>query len=103
MRNSSATLTYPDDSAGNTVGAAHTFDEGLSDGLYYAKSGAGSFSLVADMLGYKDFYYTMKYGHSTILASVSFSVSAPGGGAGTITFSLGVTTLSSLNGSKIWE
>lgn len=91
--------TFSQDGNG-VLGAGHKFQESLSDNYYYAKSGTGSFTLKSDVHAKKDFYYYVAYGHSQIVASISFSVGI-GGGDASISFSTGTVISGDEHGSKV--
>lgn len=96
----SSTATFTQDGNG-TTGATHSFlmrDD--SNSLYYASNGNGSFTIRSDVHAKKDFYYYIAYGHSQLVASISFSVST-GGGDASISFSLGTVIVSSKKGELI--
>lgn len=97
----SATHVNPTNASWN--GRGHKFDMAISDNLYYAKSGSGSFDVKSDGLYQKNFLYCVEYGHETILWDISFSVSAPGGGAGSISFSVGTSVAGSDSGAFRWD
>lgn len=68
----------------------------------YAKSGSGHFNVESDGLYQKDFYYYIEYGHATLSYDIGFSVSVPGGGAGSISFSVVTAYAGSDSGSHRW-
>ena len=82
----SATFVYPTNNTWN--GAGHKFNMTKSDNYYYAKSGSGHFNVESDGLYQKDFYYYIEFGHATLSYNIGFSVSVPGGGAGSVSFSV---------------
>ncbi len=96
----SATYTNPTNNTWN--GGGHKFDMTKSDNYYYAKSGGGTFDVESDGLYQKDFYYYIEYGHATLSYSIGFSVSVPGGGAGSISFSVVTAYAGSDSGSYRW-
>lgn len=85
--------TFTQDGNG-TEGAGHKFNMSKSDNYYYAKKGSGSFSVRSDVHARKDFAYYIAYGHSQLLASISFSVGI-GGGDASISFSIGTVIMDS--------
>ncbi len=99
-RSESATFVYPSSSTWN--GAGHRFNMTISDNNYYAKSGSGYFNVQSDGLYQKEFYYYIEYGHATLSYNIGFSVSVPGGGSGSITFSVATTYADSDSGSYCW-
>lgn len=96
----SATFVNPTNSTWN--GAGHKFNMTKSDNYYYAKSGSGHFNVESDGLYQKDFYYYIEYGHATLSYDIGFSVSVPGGGAGSISFSVVTAYADSDSGSHRW-
>ena len=96
----SADFVTPKNSEWN--GAGHRFTVGKSDNHYYAKSGSGFFTIESDGLYQKDFYYYIEYGHATFSSNIGFSVSVPGGAAGSISFSVTTAYAGSDSGSYRW-
>ena len=92
--------TYTEENV-QTMGAAHRFNVSEDNNYSYAKTGDGSFSVKSDVHARKDMYLYASYGHSEILASApSYSVSTSGSSL-SISFSLGVSTVASVNKSKV--
>ena len=96
----SATYTNPTNNTWN--GGGHKFNVAKSDNLYYAKSGSGHFDVESDGVYQKDFLFYIEYGHATLSYNIGFSVSVPGGAAGSISFSAGTTEVGSDSGSHRW-
>lgn len=97
----SAEFTYDEDE-NELAGAGHRFEMTLSDNYYYAKMGGGTFSLESDGFLKKDFSYYIAYGHATVEPEIGFSVSLPGGAAGSISWNSVVETAGSDRGSYVW-
>lgn len=97
----SADLRFPDDND-DTAGAGHRFYSAKEDNYYYAKKGGGTFDLESDGLYQKDFSYYIEYGHATLSYNIGFSVSAPGGAAGSISWSVVTLPADSDKGNYRW-
>lgn len=95
-----ATFVNPTNSTWN--GAGHKFKMTKSDNYYYAKSGSGYFNVESDGLYKKDFFYYIEYGHATLSSNIGFSVEVPGGGSGSISFSVVTAYADSASGYYRW-
>lgn len=82
-------------------GAAHKFIMQQDTNLYYARSGNGSFTIRSDVHAKKDIYFYIAYGHTQLLMSSPTFTVGTGGADGSISFSIGTSTVASYTGSGI--
>lgn len=98
----SESASYIDPTNNTWNGGGHRFRMTKSDNYYYAKQGGGTFDVESDGLYQKDFYYYIEYGHSTLSYNIGFSVSIPGGGSGSISFSVVTANAGNDSGRHRW-